>query len=87
MLAANKRQAPNLTNPGNTAAQLVAQTPPTQSVADLSRAIPGATGANIIAQIQQSIARGEAQERQMNLIRTLGEQGAFNGGNKTKGTP
>jgi hypothetical protein len=79
-IAANSRQAPQVTGVGNTGAQIVAQTPPGKAISDLSGASTSAAGSNIIAQIQQQIASEEANAFTEKLIRSLGNQGTFSGG-------
>lgn len=79
-ITANQRQAPQLNPVGSTAANVIAQSPPAAQIANLSGAITPAAGSNFIAQLQQQIAAGEAHDRQLELFRTLGNQGVFSGG-------
>ena len=76
-IAANQRLAPQVNPVGGTAANAIVQSPPPATIANLSGAINPAMGSNLVSQIQQQIASDEAQQRQMELIRQLGNQGAF----------
>jgi hypothetical protein len=76
-ITSNQRQSPQLSSVGGTAANLIAQSPPSATISNLSGAVNSAAGSNFIAQIQQRIALDEAEDRKLNVIRALGDAGAW----------
>ena len=76
-IQANASLAPAITGVGPSAAQINAQIPLAARTSDLGGAVNSATGGNIVSQIMQQQALDDSQARQLQLIRTLGNQGAF----------
>jgi hypothetical protein len=79
-IAANQPQvpAPGFTTggPGATAAAAISQTPPPARVADISGAIPFATGGNFMKQLYDQQNQKRRDDQYALLVRTLGNQRA-----------
>lgn len=76
-IAINQPQAPTVTGPGGTAANVIAQTPPPQGAIDLSGALPFSAIGNIAKTLGAESDRAAADERFRKLLlslRTVGNQ-------------
>jgi hypothetical protein len=76
-IQANASLAPSIQGVGPSAAQINAQIPLAARTSDLGGAVNSAAGGNIVSQIMQQQALEDSQAKQLQLIRTLGNQGAF----------
>jgi hypothetical protein len=76
-IAAQQPQAPTVSGPGGTAANVIAQSPPPQGAIDLSGALPFSALGNITKTLGAEAAQADADERFKQLLlslRTVGNQ-------------